>query len=91
MATRISYSTIVDLNNKDIYSTPFIQDYYDDREHNLPKYEDTILLTKRILNLSLRRKIDGAKKIFDGMLCKDIVAWNAMIRGFMENHMINHA
>ncbi|XP_019106113.1 pentatricopeptide repeat-containing protein At4g02750 [Beta vulgaris subsp. vulgaris] len=91
MATRISYSTIVYLNNKEIYSAPFIQDYYENREHNLPKYEDTVLLTKRILNLSLRRKIDAAKKIFDGMLYKDIVAWNAMIRGFMENHMINHA
>ncbi|KAL2933249.1 hypothetical protein RDABS01_016368, partial [Bienertia sinuspersici] len=36
-------------------------------------------------------EIDHAKKIFDGMFCKDTVAWNAMIRGYMENHMIDHA
>ncbi|XP_021730773.1 pentatricopeptide repeat-containing protein At4g02750-like [Chenopodium quinoa] len=92
-----AYNSIMHLNNREMSSNPTLQPFNDNNKHHFPtnftntNNEDTVLLTKRILNLSIRRQIDHAKVIFDSILCKDTVAWNAMIRGYMENRMIDHA
>uniref|UniRef100_A0A803N3J8 Pentatricopeptide repeat-containing protein n=2 Tax=Chenopodium quinoa TaxID=63459 RepID=A0A803N3J8_CHEQI len=78
-------------------SNPSLQSFNDNNKHHFPNNfthtnnEDTVISTKRILNLSSRRQIDHAKEIFDSISCKDTVAWNAMIRGYMENRMIDRA
>ncbi|GMH09804.1 hypothetical protein Nepgr_011645 [Nepenthes gracilis] len=53
--------------------------------------EDVVLVTKRILNLSLRGEVDCARAIFEGMTFKDIVAWNVMIKGYIENRRMDNA
>ncbi|XAR68144.1 hypothetical protein NMG60_11003173 [Bertholletia excelsa] len=53
--------------------------------------EDTVTLTKRISEYSIKGEVDEATKVFDQMECKDSVCWNVMIKGYVENNMISNA
>lgn len=57
--------------------------------HN--RKEDVLNQTKRISDYSLKGEVDYARTIFDEIANRDIVSWNVMIRGYVENRRIGDA
>ncbi|KAK6942808.1 Pentatricopeptide repeat [Dillenia turbinata] len=55
------------------------------------KKEDLVIVTKKILDYSVKGEVEQARKIFDGMVCRDIVAWNVMIKSYVENNRTSDA
>lgn len=55
------------------------------------KRSAVVSASKAISSLSLQGKIDCAKKVFDEMPQRDSVAWNLMIRGYVENGRLGEA
>lgn len=52
------------------------------------KDDPLVRLTKRMVQHSLKKEVDRARKIFDQMGRKDSVSWNVMIKCYIENNRI---